>query len=84
MLFSPDRRRQHLRTKHGRRSDFRHGEASTKVNSDDMLRVYFPGVSHEVYNTEQQLLYVVCTRARDQLLITSVAPASEFLDDMRK
>ena len=38
----------------------------------------------EVYNTERQLLYVACTRARDQLLITSVAPASEFLDDMRK
>lgn len=38
----------------------------------------------EVYNTERHLLYVACTRARDQLLITSVAPASEFLDDMRK
>jgi superfamily I DNA/RNA helicase len=38
----------------------------------------------EVYNTERQLLYVACTRARDQLLITSVAPASEFLDDLRK
>ena len=38
----------------------------------------------EVYNTERQLLYVACTRARDHLLITSVAPASEFLDDMRE
>lgn len=38
----------------------------------------------EVYNTERQLLYVACTRARDQLLVTSVAPASEFLDDMQK
>ena len=38
----------------------------------------------EVYNTERQLLYVACTRARDQLLVTSVAPASEFLDDLRK
>jgi mRNA-degrading endonuclease RelE of RelBE toxin-antitoxin system len=35
----------------------------------------------EVYNTERQLLYVACTRARDHLLVTSVAPASEFLDD---
>jgi len=35
-------------------------------------------------HTERQLLYVACTRARDQLLITSVAPASEFLDDLRK
>ena len=37
----------------------------------------------EVYNTERHLLYVACTRARDNLLVTSVAPASEFLDDMR-
>jgi mRNA-degrading endonuclease RelE of RelBE toxin-antitoxin system len=38
----------------------------------------------DVYNTERHLLYVACTRARDQLLVTSVAPASEFLDDLRK
>ena len=37
----------------------------------------------EVYNTERHLLYVACTRARDYLLVTSVAPASEFLDDLR-
>ena len=37
----------------------------------------------EVYDTERQLLYVACTRARDHLLVTSVAPASEFLDDLR-
>lgn len=37
----------------------------------------------EVYNTERHLLYVACTRARDMLLITGVAPASEFLDDLR-
>ena len=36
----------------------------------------------EVYNTERHLLYVACTRARDHLLVTSVAPASEFLDDL--
>ena len=36
----------------------------------------------EVYNTERHLLYVACTRARDQLLITGVDPASEFLDDL--
>ncbi len=36
----------------------------------------------DVYNTERQLLYVACTRARDQLLITSTAPESEFLDDL--
>ncbi len=37
----------------------------------------------EVYDTERHLLYVACTRARDQLLVTSTEPASEFLDDMR-
>lgn len=37
----------------------------------------------EVYETERQLLYVACTRARDQLLVTSVAPSSEFVDDMK-
>lgn len=36
----------------------------------------------EVYNTERHLLYVACTRARDQLFITGVDPASEFLDDL--
>jgi superfamily I DNA/RNA helicase len=38
----------------------------------------------EVYNTERHLLYVACTRARDRLLVTGAAPASEFLDDLRK
>ena len=36
----------------------------------------------EVYDTERHLLYVACTRARDQLLVTGVSPASEFLDDL--
>jgi superfamily I DNA/RNA helicase len=36
----------------------------------------------DVYNTERHLLYVACTRARDQLLVTSTEPASEFLGDM--
>src|SRR4029077_13795442 len=33
----------------------------------------------EVYDTERYLLYVACTRARDHLLATGVAPVSEFL-----
>ena len=37
----------------------------------------------EVYDTERHLLYVACTRARDHLLVTSVDPASEFLDDLQ-
>ena len=36
----------------------------------------------DVYNTERHLLYVACTRARDHLLVTSTAPASEFVDDL--
>lgn len=36
----------------------------------------------EVYNTERHLLYVACTRARDQLLVTGVEPGSEFLGDL--
>jgi len=36
----------------------------------------------EVYSTERHLLYVACTRARDHLLVTGVAPVSEFLDDL--
>ncbi len=38
----------------------------------------------EVYDTERHLLYVACTRARDHLLVTGVAPVSEFLDDFAK
>ncbi len=36
----------------------------------------------DVYDTERHLLYVACPRARDHLLVTSVDPASEFLDDL--
>jgi len=36
----------------------------------------------EVYDTERQLLYVACTRARDHLLVSGVEPASEFLNDL--
>jgi hypothetical protein len=37
----------------------------------------------EVYATERQLLYVAATRSRDRLMISGVAPGSEFLGDMR-
>ncbi len=36
----------------------------------------------EVYTTERHLLYVACTRAREELLITATDPESEFLGDM--
>jgi superfamily I DNA/RNA helicase len=35
----------------------------------------------EVYDTERHLLYIACTRARDHLLVSGVAPVSEYLDD---
>ena len=37
----------------------------------------------DTYSTERHLLYVACTRARDNLLVTGVEPASEFLDDLQ-
>ena len=40
------------------------------------------GDLEDVYNTERQLLYVACTRSRAFLLVTSVEPSSEFLDDL--
>jgi hypothetical protein len=36
----------------------------------------------EVYETERHLFYVACTRARDQLLVSGVDPASEFFADL--
>ena len=35
----------------------------------------------DIYDTERQLLYVACTRARDRLLVSGVGPGSEFLKD---
>jgi superfamily I DNA/RNA helicase len=37
----------------------------------------------DVYETERQLLYVACTRARDHLFISGVLPTSEFLNDLK-
>ncbi len=36
----------------------------------------------EVVATERQLLYVAATRARDRLLVSAVAPGSEYLEDL--
>jgi superfamily I DNA/RNA helicase len=37
----------------------------------------------DVYETERQLFYVACTRARDRLWVSGVNPASEFLNDLK-
>jgi len=41
------------------------------------------GDLQEVYDTERDLRYVACNRARDHLLMRAVKPASEFLEDPR-
>jgi superfamily I DNA/RNA helicase len=70
----------------------RHGargpDCGTRKSRPDALQERIETVGddadlQEVYDTERHLLYVACTRARDHLLITSVEPASEFLDDLR-
>jgi len=38
----------------------------------------------EVSETERQLLYVACTRARDHLLVTSANTPLECLDDLMR
>jgi superfamily I DNA/RNA helicase len=40
------------------------------------------GELDDIYETERQLLYVSCTRARERLLVAGVAPGSEFLKDL--
>lgn len=37
----------------------------------------------EVYNSERNLLYVACTRARDYLWVSGIDPVSEFLTDLK-
>ncbi len=36
----------------------------------------------EVYNTERHLLYIACTRARENLLVSGINPVSEFVEDL--
>jgi superfamily I DNA/RNA helicase len=38
----------------------------------------------DIYETERQLFYVACTRARDRLWVSGVKPASEFLNDLKQ
>jgi ATP-dependent exoDNAse (exonuclease V) beta subunit len=61
-------------------------EATARIKLNKLLEAagwrFFADLQ-EVYDTERHLLYVACTRARDHLLVASVAPASEFLDDLK-
>jgi ATP-dependent exoDNAse (exonuclease V) beta subunit len=38
----------------------------------------------EVYETERNLFYVACTRARDRLVVSGVLPVSEFFADFER
>jgi superfamily I DNA/RNA helicase len=38
----------------------------------------------DLYTTERHLLYVACTRAREHLLVSGVAPGSAYLEDLRE
>ena len=40
------------------------------------------GTLREIFNTERHLLYVACIRVRDDLHVSGVEPASEFLEDL--
>lgn len=37
----------------------------------------------DVIETERQLFYVACTRARDHLMVSGIEPGSEFVKDLR-
>lgn len=52
----------------------------TRLSSEKRRAIW--AVFQEVYDTERNLLYVACTRARDYLLITSAGIPSELLLDM--
>lgn len=41
-----------------------------------------PSDIEEIYSTERQLLFVMCTRAREHLLLTASGRPSEFLADL--
>lgn len=66
----------------------RNVEDAILVNQVSPLQEWIEQVTDDsdlagVCNSKRYLLYVACIRARDNLLITSVDPAPEFLDDLR-
>ena len=59
-----------------------HAGIHLKIKCAQLDGRYHDADLEEVYNTERHLLYVACTRARDYLMVSGVAPESEFLDDL--
>jgi superfamily I DNA/RNA helicase len=51
-------------------------------NEARLLKAIDDRALREIYDTERHLLYVAATRARKRLIISGVAPVSEFLDDL--
>jgi ATP-dependent exoDNAse (exonuclease V) beta subunit len=58
-------------------------KAVDKLVSQCSSADWFNRPSLKFYATERQLLYVAATRARDRLIISGVAPGSEFLGDIQ-
>ncbi|GAB4365390.1 MAG: hypothetical protein Kow0060_22780 [Methylohalobius crimeensis] len=78
-IASPDRIRTLIRDASGREGGHRFSERFLWGEWEEVVDADL----EEVYDTERHLLYVACTRARDNLLVTSVDPESEFLDDLK-
>ncbi len=38
----------------------------------------------DVFDTERQLFYVACTRARDRLMVSGIKPGSQFMSDLKR
>jgi hypothetical protein len=53
-------------------------------SSDRVRAASDPAELEEIVETEGHLLYVACTRARERLLVTGVAPVSEFVRDLQQ
>ena len=51
-------------------------------NPDRLAGAADMAAMEEAHDLERHLLYVALTRARDELLVTGVAPGSEYLDDL--
>jgi ATP-dependent exoDNAse (exonuclease V) beta subunit len=63
---------------HRRRDGMRRG-----LLDEDVVLAADEAELDDIYKTERRLLYVACTRAREHLLLTGVAPVSEYLSDLK-
>ena len=57
-------------------------DASALPDSDRIATAVDESELDEVYETERQLFYVACTRARDRLMVSGIYPVSEFFKDL--